>query len=390
MNVDEKVLKIEKCKFHNHDLREFRGWLSEYIPNHVLLNKIQVGGTNGKGSTCQWMHDLLVNSGFKVGLFTSPHLVTHFERIKINNENISSLDWERIYDQYESVFDEKKMTMFEIDLWMAIAYFVEQKVDVAIIEVGLGGREDSTTALDYMATVITNVGFDHMELLGDSIEQITFEKSGIFKPGVIALTTEKKENSQKVMEIIAGYIEAMLGFVELPYREENGKYVFEWMDDTYTMDPPVYQIDNLALALETLSCVGYSLSKEVVQKTIDEFQWKGRFTILNENPKVIIDGAHNTHGMEALIKSIPEWHGHIYFSALKEKNVLEMLEMLKKYNCPITLVSIHSERMYDLKELDYPLITCDELIEILKNPKEDMLLCGSLYFVGEVLEKING
>lgn len=390
MNAKEKILKIENYRGHNHDLRQFRDWLTQYLPEHIQMPKIQVAGTNGKGSTCQWLHDLLVNSGYKVGLFTSPHLVSHTERIKINNENISLEDWERIYDQYEAVFEDIKMTMFEIDLWMAIAYFIENQVDMAIIEVGMGGREDATTALDYRATLITNIGLDHTQYLGDSIEQITFEKSGVLKPGVFALTTETKENSRKVMELVADYIGAMLGYIEMPYKEIDGKIQFEWMDDTYIMNPPAYQIENLALALETLNCLGYLLTKEIVQKTIDEFEWKGRFQVLNENPKIIIDGAHNTHGMESLMKSLPEWNGHIYFSALKEKNVVEMIDMLKTYQCPITLVTIESDRMYSLQELNYPIISCDELVERIKNPTEDMLMCGSLYFVGEVLEKLNG
>ncbi len=390
MNVKEKILKMESCRGHNHDLRNFRNWMNEFMPNHTKLKKIQVAGTNGKGSTCQWLHDVLVNSGYKVGLFTSPHLVSHMERIKINNQNISYEDWERIYDQYVNVFEDKKLTMFEMDLWMAIAYFLEQDVDVAIVEVGMGGREDATTALDYMATVITNIGMDHIQYLGDSIEQITYEKAGIFKPGVLALTTETKENSRKVMSLIADYINAPLGFVEMSYKEVNGKYEIEWNEDTYFVNPPSYQVSNLALALETLNCLGFILKKDVVQKTIDEFEWRGRFTILSQSPMIIIDGAHNTHGIESLMKSLPKWHGHLYFSALKEKNVLEMIRMLETYHCPITLVSIESERMYNLQELKYPLITCDELITKIKKKEEDMLLCGSLYFVGEVLEKLYG
>ena len=390
MNVQEKILKIEKNKKHNHDLLEFRSWLTEFMPNHVYLRKVQVAGTNGKGSTCQWMNRLMMNSGFNVGMFTSPHLLSHLERIQVNGKNISYEDWERIYDQYEAFFEEKQLTMFEVDLWMAIAYFLEKNVDLAIIEVGLGGREDATTALDYLATVITNIGMDHTELLGDSIEQITYEKSCIFKPGVYALTTERKENSQRVMEQIAGFIQTPLGFVELPYEIEDGKAKFEWMDNTYYLNPPFYQIDNLALALETLSCIGVFLEKEAVQKSIDEFSWNGRFTQISESPKIIIDGAHNPHGMEALIQSIPEWNGNIYFSALKEKDVETMLAMLKVYNRPIILVSFETERLYDLSKLNYPIISLDELMKKIESKEEDMLICGSLYFVGAVLEKVNG
>ncbi|MDD7281638.1 bifunctional folylpolyglutamate synthase/dihydrofolate synthase [Floccifex sp.] len=388
MNVEQKIEKMESCRGKNHDLLLYREWLNEYLPDHKAVSKIQVGGTNGKGSTCQWLQGLLKNSGFKVGVFTSPHLISHFERIVVNNEMISSVDWERIYDQYEPLFNEKQMTMFEMDLWMALAYFLEQEVDVMIMEVGMGGRLDATTALDYSATLITNVGMDHQQYLGDCIEQIAYEKSGIFKPGVLALTTEKKENCQRVMEQVASIIMPMLGFVSLPYQQDGNKISFEWNEHTYYMNLPYYQVDNLALALECLFALGVELKPEVIQKTIDEFNWLGRFTQLKRDYRVILDGAHNVDGIRSLVNSVKEWKGSIYFSALSDKDVKEMLDILNTLHCPITLVHIDSYRAYDLDSLHYPVISKEELIKKINNPSEDMLVCGSLYFMGEILEKV--
>lgn len=387
MQLEEKINYIETKIGENHDLLEFRSWLNTYLPAHQQLKKIQVGGTNGKGSTVAWMNQLLTKAGKKVGSFTSPHLLHHFERIRIGSQYISARDWERIYDQYASFFEEKNFTMFEIDLWMALAYFLEQEVDIALIEVGLGGRLDATTALDYQLLLITNVGMEHTELLGDSIEQITFEKAGIFKPGVIALTSETKENSQKVMEQVAGVIQTMLGFVSMPYKEKDGKIEFVWHDYSYTMKPPKYQLSNLALALEGLNQLGYYLKAEWIQEVIDSFEWEGRFMKLQEDPLILIDGAHNLDGITALVESLSSWSGSIYFSVLKDKDAIKMLELLSSYHCPITLVKMEKERAYPLEELGYPIIDEDELFERLYASEEDCLLCGSLYFVGDILNQ---
>lgn len=390
MNVKEKIEKMEDCRGKNHDLRLFRSWLNEYLPGHRNLSKIQVGGTNGKGSTCQWLASLLENAGYKVGVFTSPHLISHMERIVVNHKSIEENEWEAIYDRYESLFSEKQMTMFEMDLWMALDYFLKQEVDVAIIEVGMGGRLDATTALDYSATLITNVGWDHQQYLGDCTEQIAYEKSGIFKPNVLALTTEKKKNCQTVMENVASVMHPILGFVDFPYEKREGMNAFEWENHTYTTSLPSYQMNNLGLALETCHALGIDLEVEWIQKSIDEFSWLGRFTQLNRPYKVILDGAHNMDGIQALVKSISKWDGDIYFSALSDKDVEEMLKILETLHCPITLVSIDSYRCYPLETLSYPLISKEELIERINHPVTDMLICGSLYFIGEVLEKVDG
>ena len=279
--------------------------------------------------------------------------------------------------------------MFEIDLWMAVAYFLEKNVDVALMEVGLGGRLDATTALDYNLTMITNVGMEHQDVLGDSIEQITYEKSGIFKPGVIALTTETKENSQRVMELVAGYIKAMLGFVEMPYERKDGRITFTWMDHTFTFKHPVYQLNNLALALEGLHQMGYALDAQCVQDVINAFEWNGRFTILRKEPLILVDGAHNEDGIRALVRSLQTFDGDIYFCVLKDKNAPAMLEMLESLHGKVTLVRMDSERLYPYEKLHRGSITVTEMIDRLQQTENKTLICGSLYFVGETLKLFN-
>lgn len=384
MDYKATIQYIETKKGLNHDLNQYRQWLNEQLPDHTQLPKIQVGGTNGKGSTVAWMNQLLSYQGVKTGVFTSPHLVTHRERIRIGKTMISENDWMRIYQQYEAFFEKENLTMFEIDLWMAMAYFLEQKVDIALIEVGLGGRLDATTALDYNLVMITNVGLEHCAILGDTIEQISYEKAGIFKPGYVALTTETKPNAKKVMEQVAGYMGTLLGFVEIPFKEtDDHQVIFEWQDHTYVLHPPKYQIYNLSLALEGLNYLGYTLKPDYVQSVIDHFHWAGRFTIARKDPLIILDGAHNKEGIEALVASLGHFDGHIYFSVLKDKKAKEMLNVLETLHCPITLVSMDTARLYDLQTLNYPIINEKQLMVELQNTKDRALVCGSLYFIGD-------
>ena len=388
MNVQDKIKEMETKRNTNHNLMDYRQWMSEAMPNHIRLQKIQVAGTNGKGSTARWLQDLLVANDWKVGLFTSPHLESHTERIRINDQPISLQDWERIYDQYAEFFKEKEFTMFEMDTWMAIAYFLEQKVDIAIMEVGLGGRLDATTALDYVCTLITNVEMDHQEILGDSIEQITFEKSGVFKPGVVALTTEKKPQCQEVMEHVAGYFQTPLGFVEMPSQQEEQGITFTWNDQKLVLRQPAFQLENLALALECTAVIGIGLKPETIQPVIDAYQHQGRYTIVRKNPLLIVDGAHNLAGIKALCQSLDGFKGTIYFSAMKEKEVEKMIECLKGTNNPIVWVDLDLERSYDANNLNLERMNVETCIEQLENADQPALVCGSLFLAGKVLSNL--
>ncbi len=373
MIVEEKIKKMENCRGKNHDLKEFRKWIDSALPEHKNLNKIQVAGTNGKGSTSIWLRDLLMKKGYRVGVFTSPHLVSHTERIRVNNECISLENWEKMYDSYSELFDHYSMTMFEMDLWMSIAYFIEQKVDYCIIEAGMGGRLDATTSLDYLATLVTNIGLDHTEYLGDTLEKIAYEKAGIFKKDIPSLTTESDEGCRQVLKKVADEVGSPITFIDVQKIKTN---------------LPHYQISNLTLAIETLKTLGIQYTQNEIQDVMDHFFWDGRFMTIRKEPLILLDGAHNPHGIKALVQSLTDFKGKIYFSVLKEKDAQQMIELLKTVSSDITLVEISSYRLYPLKQLGYPIITIPQLLEELKNTKCDSLLCGSIYFVGEVLENM--
>lgn len=387
MRVLEKIEKMENKRGRNHDLALFRSWLDEKCPTYKTLRNIQIAGTNGKGSTSQWLMMLLKQNGKRVGVFTSPHLISHTERIRINEENISLADWERIYDTYSSFFDEKEMTMFEIDLWMAIVYFLEQDVDYCIFEVGMGGQRDATTSLDYLATAITNIGLDHQEFLGNTVEEIALTKAGIFKKDVPAFTTEKNQSCICVMKEQAQKVGTNLQVVEKQYTQKEELFLL-WKNQEIRFPQPKYQLDNVSLALAILDAINEPILN--LEEVIKHFLWEGRCMLLQDNPKRIVDGAHNPHGIQALVESLPTFRGKIYFSVLKEKDAKEMLQLLETLQSEITLVRFDSYRLYPLEELGYPVIDMEEMFERLEKEEEDCLLCGSLYFVGDVLKYYKG
>lgn len=387
MNLQEKISWMESKKSKNMDLESYREIIDRYLPYHKKLNKIQVAGTNGKGSTCRWMALMLEEMGYQVGVFTSPHLVVHNERIQINETMISDEDLERLIDQYQNVFIEHNMTMFEMDLFLAIAYFLEQRVDYAIIEVGLGGRLDATTALDYDATILTNVGLEHTEILGDTLEKIAQEKSGIFKSGVLAVCAEDKPVAQKVIEQNVRLKRVPFYYSYLPeYKKVKKKYWIDSMDGILVFDHPLYQMKNFILACDTLYHLGFRLRYNTLQNAIDHFNFPGRCMVLRKRPLLMVDGAHNLDGINALVSSLKIWKGDIYFSVLKEKDAEHMLKVLENLQGQIHLVNFSSDRLYPLETLGLKILSMEEFEKRLQTTHQRALVCGSLYFVGEVLK----
>lgn len=393
MHIEDKIAAMEKQKGNNHPLPAMRALLDEHLPAHKNLEKIQVAGTNGKGSTTLWMAKILAKSGFRVGVFTSPHLQKHFERICINENPIEPADWERIYDRWRSLFKKERFTMFEMDLWMALDYFLEQDVDVAIMECGLGGRKDATTALDYKATLITSIGMDHMEYLGNTKAAIAREKAGIFKPGIPAFTAE---NDQGILRILAQQAR-MKGTNLYHTRLQAGRKeytLFIEFGSRYLrydlLRLPQYQLPNLALAIQTLKALEYPMDYEDVQAVIDAFVWPGRYHQISAEPYILVDGAHNLQGVENLVDSLGVFNGEIFFSCLADKQARAMIAKLKSLDCPLYLVRFQAERAANLKQLakqeGLPVIEFKDMMKNLKTRNKAALVCGSLYFAADVLK----
>lgn len=382
--MNGKILKnlkwMESFKGHNMPVDQMRSLLKELFGNLDSIRKIQVAGTNGKGSVCQWLRLFLEENHQTCGVFTSPHMLVHFERMSINGKMISEEEWEDIFERYEPLFREKTMTMFEMDLIMAIDWFLKRKADWMIMEVGLGGTQDATSALHYNGGIITNIGMDHMAILGDTKEEIAKAKAGIIQKGELIVTAEADPACLDVIESVIKDKDATLIQAD-PARLEDLNLKFL----------PAYQKTNLSCAIALLDHLAFSIDGASIEQAANRFSWIGRFMKWPLNPHVLLDGAHNFDGIEALCQSLKNTPPEaVYFSCLADKQGIRMIERLKKLCPQITLVEFESGRKGDLKgmsEVEHlPLVSFDEMIEEIRTVQKPVLVCGSLYFIAEVLK----
>ena len=275
--------------------------LSNYLGNpHLKLKTIHVGGTNGKGSTSHILSSILQESGYRVGLYTSPHLKDFRERIKINGDFITKENVVKFIETHKDYIDRKKLSFFEMTVGMAFDYFNNQEVDIAIIEVGMGGRLDSTNIIDPEISVITNIGLDHTKFLGSTLKEIANEKAGIIKRGKSVIIGE----TQKTIADI---------FINKA-KEFNSKIIFADQQKKYNYASDLkgsFQIKNI----QTASCVikelqkyNWSISEESIISGLLKVELNtgfiGRWTVLNKIPLTICDTAHNNEGLKIVINDI--------------------------------------------------------------------------------------
>lgn len=378
--IEEKIHAMESHRGRNRPLDQVRKDLKAekvLLPEHA----IQVAGTNGKGSVSMWLALLMAQKGLHTGLFTSPHLKSHTERIRYDFKNIPLFQWEEIYDRRHAQFDAAGMTMFEMDLWMALDYFGAKKPDWVIMEVGMGGERDATTALDYDAGIITHIGLDHMAFLGSSKKEIAKAKAGIMKPGMPVVTMEQDPECLQVFEQRAEKTGARL----IALKKQPLPDGLVWRKEL-----PDWQQDNFLLAKACLEELGFAFTSEELNAAIAAFSWKGRFDLLRKEPLLLLDGAHNPDGIEALCKSLKDWTiEQIFFSVLADKQAHEMIADLRALTEKIILVEFESGRLADLQQLgreeQLEVIDFDTMCRRIEKTEKPMLVCGSLYFAAEVL-----
>jgi dihydrofolate synthase/folylpolyglutamate synthase len=323
--------------------------LCEALGNpHLKFKSIHVAGTNGKGSTSHMLASVLQSSGYKTGLYTSPHLKNFTERIKIDGNEISKefvVDFvNRIRPSIESI----KPSFFEITVAMAFDYFAQQGVEVAVIEVGLGGRLDSTNIITPVVSVITNISYDHKDILGDTLEKIASEKAGIIKPGIPVVVSERQAEVENVFIEKASACGAEIHFAQDRYtihESENGLHVtIDKNTFINALSLPLkgkYQIRNLSgvlKAVEVLAEKGYWIPIEKLieglEKTVEQTDLKGRWQKLNDKPLMICDTGHNAAGVREVVKQIEQQKYDklsIVWGMVKDKEVEEILSLLPKH-----------------------------------------------------------
>lgn len=392
--ANEHIAWMENKKGRNHPLSTFREWMKKAGLSQRSEDWnpicIHVAGTNGKGSLCRWLSDLIMKKGKRVGVFTSPHLISHTERIQIDQSPIDLLGWDQIFNESKDFFEKKELTMFEMDLWMSLVYFSQTKPDVIIMETGLGGQRDATTALDYDLCLITNIGLDHMTYLGNTIEEIAQAKAGILIENTPAGLGRMDASAKKV-------IQKQAKIKKVPLFEVTDEQVRQFFSKHPQLDRifrermlPDYQKENFILALEAMKQLGYGYDDPELQDLASRFFWPGRFTILKNDPLIAADGAHNPHGIRALCESLkPGEFDQVYFSVLADKQAITMIELLKKKVPSIILVDFDTPRIAELIDLStqcsLPVCSYETMLENLKKTDQNTLICGSLYFVGDLL-----
>ncbi|MDQ0339486.1 dihydrofolate synthase/folylpolyglutamate synthase [Caldalkalibacillus uzonensis] len=330
-------------------------WLMERLGHpERLLKFVHIGGTNGKGSTLAFLSHVLQEAGYQVAAFTSPYLIRFQNRIQNNGEDIADEHLVQVANKIKPLVEELARTElgspteFEVVTTLAIEYFARIAYpDVVLWEVGLGGRLDSTNIVTPIASVITNVGYDHMHILGDTLKEIAAEKAGIIKPGVPLITGVQDEGPLQVIEGIAKEKKASvyrLGqafFIEDESCDEHGqsfsyRSMFTRLQDVRIGLKGSHQLQNAAVAMMTLEVLKqfYALiwEEEELRRGLEQTSWPGRLEVIQREPLVLIDGAHNPQGMEALAQSLvrhyPHHHWTVIFSAMQDKPVAEMIKPL--------------------------------------------------------------
>lgn len=383
------------------------------------LRTVHVAGTNGKGSTSHMLAAIFQEAGYKTGLYTSPHLKDFRERIRINGEMIKEdfvIDFVR---RIQPVSEQMDPSFFEITVVMAFDYFVQEKVDIAIIEVGLGGRLDSTNIILPDLSVITNIGYDHMQFLGDTLPAIAFEKAGIIKKGVPVVIGEHHPETASIFEQRAAEEGAKLRFADQQRWVSDWKYQRHTLvvevatspvaDDKeyYTLDlAGIYQTRNLITVLEavhTLRGLGWKLPPPAIEKALKHVRrltgLHGRWEIIHEYPDIILDVAHNEDGIRQLVRQIEltdHEELHIVLGMVKDKAIDKVLELLPRQasyyftraQIPRALPEIELAQQgaaMGLKGHAYPTVTA--ALAAAKTHARDrdlIIVCGSVFVVAEV------
>jgi dihydrofolate synthase/folylpolyglutamate synthase len=370
------------------------------------LRFIHVAGTNGKGSTCAMLESIYRAAGLRVGLYTSPHLVAFGERIQVNRKPVAEADVVRLVEEIlpwlKEFSADHHPTFFEVVTVMALRWFAEQKCDLVIWETGLGGRLDATNIVTPLASVITNIQFDHQRWLGESLDQIAAEKAGVIKPGVPVVTGAEEPQALAVIQETALQQRSPLALVT----------------PAHTQHPPLdnlklpllgwHQRMNAAVALATVHALQTKLpvSADAIRSGLTSVRWPGRMQLVERagGRRVLLDGAHNSAGTTSLRAALEEHFPGVrpafILGIMADKDWDLMCEILAPLAAKIFCVPVHSERTAEPGKLreacrrtnpDVQVDTCSSLVEALARTQTEpfTVVAGSLYLIGEAMELLH-
>jgi len=390
-DINEAIAYIES-KRNKRTIDEFRETLNKCHIHMKQKNMIHIAGTNGKGSTVNYLRSILNAHGYKVGTFTSPYLICHNDRIRIDDEPISDEDLLKYINRYHKVIEEDGLSMFEIDVLIMLAYFQTEDLDYRIIETGIGGLNDKTNVIDPIVSAITNIGMDHQEQLGDSIYDIINEKMGIIKPHQMFITSETKGTILARLQEQCDVQGARM-YVVPEYQVSRYPFHFRYRDMAFTLENQgIYQVTNARLAL-TIASKLIDLDQTTTMASVEHASWKGRYeTISYDGQTIKIDGAHNVPGIEALIQTLRVKNQRdvaVIFSSLKDKDFDEMLDLMLAEGYTVYLTTFNDDRAIDLSSIEPRprLVIVNDFIEALNTAcikKSHIVITGSLHFISKV------
>ena len=394
--------------------------LCEFLGNpQNKFKSVHIAGTNGKGSTSHMLASIFQTAGYKTGLYTSPHLKDFRERIRVDGQMIEQKFVVDFIERLQPLIKEIEPSFFEITVAMAFEYFVHHQVDIAIVEVGLGGRLDSTNIITPELSIVTNIGWDHANLLGDTLQKIAGEKAGIIKPGVPIIVGDRQPATFSVFENKAREEKAPL------YVATENNFVADWKFDQhmlvaevtkshsdeknfYHLDlPGIYQTKNLVTVLEAVKILQHKqwkISEDNVQKALRQVKkitgLHGRWETIHEHPTVILDVAHNEDGFKEIVQQLElatYHHLRIVIGMVKDKEIDHVLSLLPKSatyyftrsQIPRALPETElaeKGRAAGLKGLPYSEVNAALKDARAHADKDDLILvCGSVFVVGEVI-----
>lgn len=378
-------------KAYKPGIDNIRFFVDQLDLNLLDIKFIHVGGTNGKGSTCAYLSSIIQESGYKVGLFTSPHFFDFRERIKVNNKKIEKDFITKFIQENIELIEELNLSFFELSFGMSLYYYFEQKVDYAVVEVGLGGRLDATNIINPILSVITNISYDHTEILGNSLEKIAYEKAGIIKKNTKIIIGERDKKTQNIF---------------IQKADENfSDIIFASDYETDFENSEIeYQNKNIRTAVQVSKNLNdQNINETSIKKGImnldSNTDFYGRWTIINYNPKVIFDSAHNESGFSYLSQQLEKLNYDrlfIILSFVKGKDVKKLITYLPKKSL-IYFTSSNTERSMNYEDI----IQCvKENINFDKNPmkvykevlkqsssKDLIIITGSNYIAKEIFHE---
>jgi dihydrofolate synthase / folylpolyglutamate synthase len=411
----------------NYDLRRLFEVLELLGNPHLKAKTLHIAGTNGKGSTCAMLASVLTAAGYKTGLYTSPHLITSRERFAIDGKMISEEQLADIVTRIKPLIEQVNtratygiLTVFEILTVVSFVYFAEEKVDFQVMEVGMGGRYDATNVVQPLVCFLASISYDHCDILGHTLTEITGEKCGIIKPGCIVISHPQEEEAAAVIRKVCNEKRVKLIQVGTDVTRRGLDFSFDGQRikvkgrlGEYEVTIPLlgqYQLDNTAAViagLEVLIEQGYKISKNQILKGLAAVEFPGRMNIVNRNPLIVMDGGHNpgaAHNLkEAILKYFPQYNKILVTGMAGDKDIPGIIKELVPIFKTVIVTRAHSQRAAktDFLAAEFAkhkivAIQTENVVQALEEAKklagaQDVIVfTGSLYVVGEAKEYIEG